>query len=229
MTMAIATVGMAAVLYYVLPLLPFIYFFFAVSGWVKSIFEAVVAIPLWALAHIRIDGEGLPGPGATNGYFLLLEIFLRPILILIGFIASIGIFAALVDTLNLVFDLVAANVGGFDEATDAQIAAGTHKLSGILQSLAQMGRGPVDEFMFSVLYTAIAYMMGLSCFKLVDEIPNKILRWAGVSVSTFQESAGDPASQLSNQVYKGSLLIGNQISSTTASKQSNLGVLASLS
>ena len=54
--------------------MPFIYFFFALAGWIKSIFEAVVAMPLRALAHLRIDGEGLPGPGATNGYFLLLEI-----------------------------------------------------------------------------------------------------------------------------------------------------------
>lgn len=208
-SMVVATIGIAAVLYYVLPLLPFIYFFFAVSGWIKSIFEAVVAMPLWALAHIRIDGEGLPGPGATNGYFLLLEIFLRPILILTGFIASISIFGAVVTTLNFIFDIVVANVGGFDYATDNTIQQGGG-VPGMITML-QFSRGPIDEFFYTGMYTVICYMIGIACFKLIDQIPNKILRWAGVSASTFQENAGDPASQLTNQVYKGSLLIGNQV------------------
>ena len=56
--------------------------------------------------------------------------------------------------------------------------------------------------------------MGLACFKLVDLIPNNILRWMGVSVSTFQENAGDPAGQLTGNVYKGAMLIGNQARGT---------------
>ena len=84
-TIGITTMAMSFVLFYVLPMMPFLYFLFAVSGWIKSIFEAIVAMPLWALAHIvRMDGEGLPGPAATNGYFLILEIFLRPMLIVFG-------------------------------------------------------------------------------------------------------------------------------------------------
>ena len=62
-------------LFYIIPFMPFIYFFFAVGTWVKAIFEAMVGVPLWALAHIRIDGQGLPGDAAMNGYYLLLEIF----------------------------------------------------------------------------------------------------------------------------------------------------------
>jgi conjugal transfer/type IV secretion protein DotA/TraY len=66
------------ILYYLVPFMPFLYFFFAVGKWVKSIFEAMVGIPLWALAHLHIDGDGIPGPSAVNGYFILLEILLRP-------------------------------------------------------------------------------------------------------------------------------------------------------
>lgn len=43
---------------YFLPIIPFMYFSFAVISWVLEIFEAIVAMPLWALAHLRIDGEG---------------------------------------------------------------------------------------------------------------------------------------------------------------------------
>ena len=71
MIISMAFLGLMAgfTLFYVLPFLPFVYFFFAVGTWVKTIFEAMVGTPLWALAHLRIDGEGLPGDAASNGYF----------------------------------------------------------------------------------------------------------------------------------------------------------------
>jgi len=43
------------ILFYVVPFLPFVYFFFAVGNWVKSIFEAMVGAPLWALGHMRLS------------------------------------------------------------------------------------------------------------------------------------------------------------------------------
>ena len=205
-SMVTVSIGIAVILYYVLPFLPFIYFLFAVSGWIKSIFEAIVAMPLWALAHIRIDGEGIPGQDAANGYYLLLEIFLRPILILFGLIASISIFSALVAVLNTVFDLMVANVGGFDVEGEQ---------SGALPTQLEFYRGPIDEFFFTAMYAVICYLMGMSCFKLVDMIPNNILRWMGANAATFQENAGDPAGQLTNNVYRGSILVSNQVKGAT--------------
>lgn len=204
-----ASVAISIILYYVLPFLPFIYFMFALSGWLKSIFEAIVAMPLWALAHLRIDGEGLPGPGASNGYFLLLEIFLRPTLIIVGFVASISVFSAFVSVLNQIFDLVVSNVGGYDNELEQLIQDGAAAPKFIAK--LHVARGPIDEFFFTAIYAIICYLMGLASFKLVDLIPNNILRWMGVSVSTFQENAGDPAGQLTSNVYRGANLTANQI------------------
>jgi conjugal transfer/type IV secretion protein DotA/TraY len=192
------TMAMSFTLFYVLPMLPFIYFIFGVSGWIKSIFEAIVAMPLWALAHLRIDGQGLPGPGATNGYFLLLEIFLRPVLLVFGLLASVIIFSSLVNVLNDVFDLVVENVSGanFED-------------SGLLTEFL---RSPVDQFFYTVMYVIIVYMIAISCFKLIDAIPNKILRWAGVTVETFGESAGDTGGKLLSTSYSGTLLATNSVS-----------------
>lgn len=182
-----ATVSMTAgfVLYYILPFLPFIYFFFAVSGWIKGIFEAMVGVPLWALAHIRIDGEGLSGQAALSGYFLILEIFLRPILTLFGFIGSILIFSAMVQTLNDIFDLVVANVGGFDMHEEINQTAGT----GI--EYMNYYRGTIDELFFTLIYVMIVFMIGQSCFKLVDQVPNNILRWMNQNVSSFNDNRAD--------------------------------------
>ena len=49
------------------------------SGWwrnplLRGMTELLVGAPLWALAHLRIDGNGLPGETASNGYFLIFEI-----------------------------------------------------------------------------------------------------------------------------------------------------------
>ena len=191
------------ILYYILPMLPFIYFFFAFAGWVKSIFEALVAMPLWALAHIKIDGEGLPGPFATNGYFLLLEIFIRPTLIVFGFLSSISIFAAMVAVLNSAFARFIVNVGGSD----------VRKMIDTTPSVQDMANmvGPVDQLFYTVFYTILVYMIGLSAFKLVDMIPNSILRWMGVTVSTFHDSAGDPASELVGRSYRSVQLGGSQL------------------
>lgn len=190
----IATIGMTLgfVLFYILPFLPFIYFFFAVCGWVKGIFEAMVGAPLWALAHIRIDGNGLPGQAAVAGYFLIFEVFLRPILITFGLLASILIFSAMVLMLNETFDLVIRNLTGFNGAE-----AGNDTIS------MEMFRGPLDEFMFTIIYTVIVYLMAMSSFKLIDNIPNNILRWMGQNIQTFNDSREDPAQSLMSTAWLG--------------------------
>ena len=39
-------------------------------------------------------------------------------------------------------------------------------------------------------------MIGQSCFKLIDQIPNNILRWMNQNVATFNDSREDPAQGL---------------------------------
>jgi conjugal transfer/type IV secretion protein DotA/TraY len=196
MMMTIVTIAltMGFILYYVLPFLPFVYFFFAVGGWFKAIFEAMVGAPLWALAHLRIDGNGLSGQAAINGYFLIFEIFLRPILIIFGLLASISIFAAQVYILNNTWDLVTANLSGFDVASEE---------TGVGTSLVNYFRGPIDEFFFTVIYSIIVYIMGLNSFKLIDRIPNGILKWMGHGVKLFNDEDEHAGDTLSGTAYFG--------------------------
>ena len=203
---SVAMIGITIgfVLFYIVPFLPFIYFFFAVGGWVKGIFEAMVGVPLWALAHIRIDGNGLPGDAALSGYFLILEIFLRPILILFGFIGSITIFAAQVHVLNDVWYLAVSNTAGFDTAN---AAADPESVGGL-----RYMRGIVDQFFFTVMYAIIVYLLAMSNFKLIDLVPNHILRWMGQSISTFGDQSGDPAQNLVRNTTVGAQMLGGQAS-----------------
>ncbi len=208
MTGVMATFGMIGltigfVLFYVLPYLPFIYFMFAVANWVKAIFEAMVGLPLWALAHLQLDGEGIIGDGASSGYWLILEILIRPILILMGFLGSISIFMAMVKVLNDMFDLVVANIGGF-AAFDAVEQANGRATPGNQDPFdLDDFRGPIDQFFYTVIYAIIVYMMALTSFKLIDSIPNQILRWAGVAAKTFGDFQHDQASEIMGLVGTG--------------------------
>lgn len=180
------SLSMGFVLYYVLPFLPFIYFFFAVSAWAKSIFEAMVGAPLWALAHLRIDGDGLPGQAAINGYFLIFEIFVRPILTVFGLIAAIGVFYAMVQTLNGVFTLVVQNTTGFEcQGCQGNIGAA-------LPANSQWRRDVIDEFFYTVIYTILVYLIALSSFKMIDQIPQNIMRWMGSGARSFSNLMGNP-------------------------------------
>jgi conjugal transfer/type IV secretion protein DotA/TraY len=208
-TVGMVTLVMGFLLYYVLPFLPFLYFFFAAGAWVTAMFEAIIGVPLWALAHMRIDGEGIPGRGGEGGWFLILEILLRPILILVGLIASISVFAALVRVLNEIFDLVVANVGGFNaadawmESEDAITAETVNQQPFTIDKL----RGPIDQLFYTVMYAIIVYMMAMASFKAIDAIPNYILRWMNVSVKTFAEFAGDPAGELMGKIGQGLTMV----------------------
>ncbi len=194
-----ATMGFSIgiLLYYVVPMMPFIYFFFAVGRWVKSIFEAMVAVPLWALAHLRLGGEGIPGPAAGAGYFLILEIFLRPIMTLFGLMASLATFMALTVGLDTVFNIAVANVGGYDMS---KLSSGTP------DTLMASARDGMDALFYTVIYAMLVYMIATSSFKLIDLLPNTIMRWAGTNVAGFNDQT-DPIGQVNYQmVFKADAL-----------------------
>lgn len=224
----VASIGilLGFILFYVVPFLPFVYFMFALGGWIKGIFEAMVGVPLWALAHLRIDGEGLPGEAAINGYFLIFEIFIRPILIIFGFIASIIIFSAMIKMLNSTFVLVVSNVGGFSDVDNAGgEVIGDRGCPGVIQGGSTTGtiewlRGPVDEFFFTVLYAIVVYMTAMSCFKLIDQVPNNILRWMGQGVQTFNDQSGEPAEGLLSKIAIGGSMMSQNLQIAGSFKQS---------
>lgn len=177
-TMSIALMGLSSgfVLYYMLPIMPFIYFFFAVGRWVKVVFEALVGMPLWALAHMRVGGPGLPGAAAMNGYFLILEIFIRPILTVFGLVAAFSIFSALAVGLNSAFSLVSENLFG---------ATAPAANAFITERAAQLARGMTDQFFLSIFYIYLVYVIGIGSFKLIDLIPDTIMRWSGAGAQSF--------------------------------------------
>lgn len=209
---SVAMIGLTAgfILFYILPFLPFIYFFFAVGSWIKTIFEAMVGAPLWALAHLRIDGEGFPGRSAANGYFLIFEIFVRPILTLFGLLGGMAVFTAMAVILHDLFDFVIFQVTGTDLENGTSVGGSVY--TGEMESFR---RSIVDEFFYTILYAILLYMMGLASFKMIDQVPNNILRWMGAGVSSFADQAGDAKEGLVQYAALGGYRIGGDLLGAT--------------
>ncbi len=216
---ALLAMTIGFMLFYVLPFMPFLYFFFAVGSWVKGIFEAMVGVPLWALAHLRIDDEGgMSGEAAKGGYFMILEIFLRPILIIFGLLASITIFSAQVMVLNEIWNLVVSNITGYNATTAKTLAAGD------LGSLTYL-RGLADRFFYTIMYAIVVYMLGMSSFKLIDGLPNQILRWINEDGGAFGDQVGNAPDDLMMKMSIGSRQAIGNMGSVVGDAQDGLGML----
>src|SRR5690606_6971815 len=70
------------------PLIPYIAWLVALIKWLVMVVENVLAAPIWAAAHIHPDGGEMSGKGGP-GYFIILSTFLRPSLMVFGFIFGI--------------------------------------------------------------------------------------------------------------------------------------------
>lgn len=215
-TLASLTLTAGFILYYVVPFLPFLYFFFAVGDWVKSIFEALIGAPLWAISHISsASGEGIIDRGSLQGYMLLLEIFMRPIMTVFGLLAAVVVYSALVTVLNEIMDVIAGNAfnyGNPENAFDTSI----------------IKRG-IDHIFLTLMYVILAYIMALSCFKLINEIPDGLLRWTEVHAKSFSDMTGDPAEKLTaNVAYKGSQYLETAAGVVTAAPGAMMGLASRL-
>ncbi|WP_234009714.1 DotA/TraY family protein, partial [Cronobacter sakazakii] len=69
-----------------LPSLPYTIFMVAVVGWILAVLQSIIAAPLWAVMHMTPDRTFVGSQ--TQGYLLLLSLFVRPALIIIGLFAA---------------------------------------------------------------------------------------------------------------------------------------------
>jgi conjugal transfer/type IV secretion protein DotA/TraY len=76
---------------YVLPMVPYVMWMAGVCGWIILVCEAMIAVPLWMLAHMTIGGDGLHGR-AIEGWGLLFNVMFRPTLMILGLFLSYFVF-----------------------------------------------------------------------------------------------------------------------------------------
>ena len=93
-----------AVRAYVLPALPFIRFLFGILDWILNVAIAVLAVTVFAAAHVtREDGNRLIVNATRQGWLFLPALVLRPALMLLGLILGYFVFLAAIGLFNQVW------------------------------------------------------------------------------------------------------------------------------
>jgi conjugal transfer/type IV secretion protein DotA/TraY len=144
-----------------LPLVPFIIWTLASLQWLLLVFEALLAVPIWAVWHIR-NGKGLTAE-TMNGWLLLFGLLLRPTLMVFGLLGATIIS----------YYLLALVSGTF-------VAASINAASGNLT-------GPVIVIGLLVVFVLLAVDLTLRCFSLIHRLPDFVLRWVGGSLESALE------------------------------------------
>lgn len=143
---------------FILPMTPFLFWILAVTGYFLLVVEAVIAVNLWALAHMRLDGDGISGEAGRQGWLMLLSLFMTPSLMIFGFFIGMQIFRVTTTLIDMMF---------------AQAFAGIY--NGNLYS------GFILMFVYAIVI-AVMYMTLIErSFSLVTEFPGKVMRWMGAS------------------------------------------------
>ncbi|MEN9996366.1 MAG: hypothetical protein RL462_1142 [Pseudomonadota bacterium] len=179
--LAFMGLGFGAMAAYYLPLAPFILFFGAFIGWLILVVEAIIAAPLWAAMHLAPDGDGVAGQGG-QGYMLVMSLVLRPVLMILGLVASM----VLIYPIGTLFNQVFAAVFGMTNGNN---------LVGVFGLFA----------LFSI-YTMTMVALIHKTFSLIHFLPDTILRWAGGGSDTV---LGSNASELEHGARGGTTVIAS--------------------
>lgn len=149
-----------------LPFLPLFRFMLGFLGWLMLLFEAILAVPLLGLAHLRTDGDGIMGPMAQGGYLMILGLLIKPVLMVVGLIAGLVLFNAIIQVIAYVF-----------------------------QPLMFMETNTIFFGMYMLLFASFVSVVANSAFKMIDIIPSSVISWIGGRLENKTDDAMTVQSQ----------------------------------
>lgn len=153
-TLLLALCGCGVALSTYVPMIPSITWTTSVVNWFVLVFEAVIAGPLFGIAHVHPDGDDAVGK-AGQGYMMILSLCMRPALMLFGLIGAMLLTQPVTGIVNVMFMTVISGV-----QADA--------LTGIVSFVAYVA-------IYVITMTTVVHIV----FSLIHWIPDNILRWLG--------------------------------------------------
>jgi len=161
----------ALLLVFVLPLLPLLHFALGGLVWLIAVFQGIVAAPIWALTFLSQRGDALIPPGSQLGIALILNIFLRPILMILGFITALLL-------MHVGFGLLEASLQLFT-------------YDGLQGSKTLYSLGSLALLIVDLL---LSYALANASMKCISLFPEFTLRWLGSAAGgATSGEAGQPA------------------------------------
>jgi conjugal transfer/type IV secretion protein DotA/TraY len=164
-------IPIALMLAFYLPAMPLILWIMGVAAWFVMLIEAVIAAPIWAASHAMPEGNGFIGERAKAGYMVMLSLFLRPALAVIGFFAGMLLVIVMLKVLMLLFLPAMSGMIG-------------DSISGVVTAFALLG-----------IFTAIVIQIAHRAFGLIHEVPDKVLRYIGGGNENLGEASNEQQSR----------------------------------
>ena len=150
-----------------LPSLPYVIFMTVVVGWILAVLQSLIAAPLWAVMHMTPDRTFIGSQ--SQGYLLLLSLFARPAL------AVVGLFAAMLVS-DPIIDFIAK---GFFAMRGAVVTS-----TGTVGAISSFLSFAWWFMVFGLTLLPVLYMT----FGLPQILPDHVLRWIGAGVSDLGET-----------------------------------------
>lgn len=208
---SVLMLGIGFITAYYVPIIPYMIFLFGSIAWFMSVIEAMVAAPIVAVGIIHPEGHDIFGKGEA-AIMILMNVFLRPAMMIIGFVTAFALSYIGVEVLNAGFDRAISFVqpsqsgcSGKACTTSSSILSalgGVHETlpSGETVSGGYTQWAGVLAFIFSILiYTTIYMTLVEKAFSLISNLPDNVLRWIGGQ----PERHGQEAAQWTGEVKKG--------------------------
>ena len=177
---------------YVIPAIPYMLWLYAVLGCAAFAVEFVIAAPLAAFMHVRLDGDELIGQQQKPFYSLLFNGTMRPTLLLFGLIASNKVFSVITTFMNETFSV-------------AFTASNTGTIVGICGILTSW-----------TLIMYIHYNLAVKCLELINRVPHMVTQMVGI-----QDHFEDP-SRTTGEVKGAIISMNHQASNTLSGGLGNL-------
>jgi defect in organelle trafficking protein DotA len=154
---ALWSVGIILAFY--VPIVPYVMFTFAGLAWLITVIEAMVAAPILALGLTHPEGQTEAFGRAESSVLILASVFLRPSLMILGFVLAIILSYVVVILFN----------------------AGFLRVNGMLLDISR-GAG-IGEFLAPIfalmLYVSMYMKLVEKCFDLIHILPDQVLSWIG--------------------------------------------------
>jgi defect-in-organelle-trafficking protein DotA len=173
-------------------------FVFGAIGWLIAVIEAMVAGPIVALGVTHPEGHDAFGKGEA-AIMILINVFLRPAMMIIGYIAAIALSYVGIWVLNSGYNQATAYIQQASSDPGAMNTA-QEVLQNISGSVSYSDWTAIYAFFFSILtYTTLYLIIIQRAFTLITYLPDKVLRWIGGG----PESIGQEATQWGEEVKRG--------------------------
>lgn len=205
---------------YYIPVMPYMIFTFGVIAWLISVIEAMVAAPIVAVGVTHPEGHEAFGKG-EHAIMILMNVFLRPAMMIIGYISAIALSYVAVWVINSGFnnaiDFIQGSLNSDNwkntQGSDMNPWQGVWNSGSSASQISKMtdlsgngyqGWAGVYGFFFVILmYTTLYLTVVQKSFTLITYLPDKILRWIGGQAEGIGQETAQWGEEAKGKIEKG--------------------------